>query len=70
MKNYKQLRKEVNAKSILTPMQKLVLEARDEFVIEHNRSPKLWELKELFGYSGISSIQKHMDILKEKGCIK
>ena len=53
----------------LTPKQKQVLEYLTEFIAEHGYSPTLEQISKRFRLRSLSTIHKHLTILREKGFI-
>lgn len=54
----------------LTPKQKTVLAAVSELQAVIGRMPTLDEIRRHLNYAGVSSVQGHMDALKQKGYIQ
>jgi len=65
MKKYKQLREQ--SKTGLTEIQKLIVMFWNEFLKTNKRTPTLKEAMIEMGYSGTSSVQRHLLALKKKG---
>lgn len=51
----------------LTVKQKIVLSTIKDLKAKHGNTPTLEEVRKVLDYSGTSSVQRHTDILKEKG---
>lgn len=51
----------------LTAKQKLVLATIHDLKAKHGETPTLEEVRKALDYSGTSSVQRHTDVLREKG---
>lgn len=56
-------------KKEITKIQKLVLATIKDLTRKNGKPPTLEELRQVFDYSSISSVQRHLDALKKKGFI-
>ena len=63
--DYELLRKQI--KIDLTPMQNLILDYYRGFREAHGRNPKMREVMVSFGYKNVSSVQRHVEPLRDGG---
>lgn len=54
----------------LTKKQKVVLAVIKDLTRKHGKAPTMEEMTKALGYSGISSVQRHLDALKKKEVIR
>ena len=53
----------------LTAKQKLIMATIQDLKTKFGKAPTLEEIREAMNYSGISSVQRHVDALKKKGVL-